>query len=254
MTRSFSSSSSGLTSSPGISRPNSRPGPAQLVEVADQRASRAGVLDLHRDPLAVAPHGLVHLADGRGGGGRVVELGKVVPPVLAELPGQYLVHGAGRQRRRGLLQLGQRGPVRPGDLRRQRRLEDRQRLAQLHGAALELAQDAEDLVGRALLYFLRDDLGRPPADPLPDPDGRAARQPDRQPGHLRGPGHRVLGHVAHPDIVPHAGARMVRVKARNAPQPQAGWGRQVRRRHCQSGSTTSSVPSAVTGTVSGRSR
>src|SRR4029077_47447 len=53
--------------------------------------------------------------------------------------------------------------------------------------------------------------GRPPirlptpprADPPPAPDGRAARQPDGQPGHLGGPGHRVLGHVVHTDIVPH---------------------------------------------------
>jgi len=80
---------------------------------------------------------------------------------------------------------------------RQRRLEDGQRLAQLHGTALELTQDAEDLFRRALLDFLRHDLGRPPADPLSHPDGRAASQPDRQPGHLRGPGHRVLGHVVH---------------------------------------------------------
>ena len=39
-----------------------------------------------------------------------------------------------------------------------------------------------------------------------------------------------------------------------APQRHAGCGRQVRRRHCQSGRTSSSVPSAVTGTVPGRSR
>ena len=147
------------------------------------------------------PDGLVHLADRGRRGGRVAELGEEVAPVLAQFSGQHLVHGAGRQRRRGLLQLGQRGPVRSRDLRRKRRLEDGQRLAQLHGAALELAQHAEDLLGRALLDLLGDELGQA-ADAFPQPDGRAARQPDRQPGHLRGPGHRALGHVAHTDHCP----------------------------------------------------
>jgi len=61
---------------------------------------------------------------------------------------------------------------------------------------------AEDLVGRALLDFLRHDLGRPAADPLAHPDGRPARQPYRQPGHLRGPGHWVLGHLVHTQHCP----------------------------------------------------
>jgi hypothetical protein len=160
--------------------------------------SRPARLSWLKSPISARP-APVHLADGGRGGGRVTELGEEVPPVLPELSGQHLVHGAGRQRRRGFLQLGQRGPVRAGDLRRQRRLEDGQRLAQLHGAALELAQDAEDLLGGALLDLLRDDLGRPAADALPHPDGRAARQSDRQPGHLRSSGHGVLGHVVHID-------------------------------------------------------
>jgi hypothetical protein len=224
------------------------PGPAQLVEVADQRPARAGVLDLHRDLPAVASRRLVHLADGRRGGRGVAELGEVVPPVLAQVGGQHLVHGAGGQRRRGLLQLGQRGPVRPGDLGRQRRLEDGQRLAQLHGAALELAEDPEDLVGGALLYFLGHDLGRPAADPLPDPEGRAARQPDRQPGHLGGPGHGVLGTSFTLTLSrTSVGADGTGRGRERAPHPHAGCGAQVRRRHCQSGSTTSSVPFAVAG-------
>ena len=144
---------------PGHQQPEHPPGPAQLVEVTDQRPSGAWVLDLHRDPAAVAPDRLVDLPDGCRGGGRVVELGEVVPPGLAQVFGQHLMHAASGQRRRGLLQLGQRGAVRPGDLGRQRRLEDRQRLAELHGAALELAEHPEDLVGGALLYFLGDDLG-----------------------------------------------------------------------------------------------
>src|ERR1700749_4015349 len=48
-------------------------------EVADQRPARARVLDLDRDLAAVVPDGLVHLADGRGRGRDVVELGEVLP-------------------------------------------------------------------------------------------------------------------------------------------------------------------------------
>ncbi len=181
--------------------------PAELVEVADQRAPGAWVLDLHRDPAAVVPDRLVDLADRGGRGGRVVELLKLIAPVLAQVGRQHLVHGARGQRRSGFLQPGQRGPVRPGDLGRQRRLEDRQRLAQLHGAALELAQDPEDLVGRAPLDLLGHDLGGPPADPLPEAQCRAAHEPDGQPGELGGPGHRIARHIVHNDIVPHASAR-----------------------------------------------
>ena len=192
---------------PGHEQAEQPPGPAQLSEVADQRASRARVLDLHRDPAAVVPDRLVDLPDRRRGRGHVVERREQRAPVLAQVGGQHLVHGTGGQRRRGFLQPGQRGPVRPGDLGRQRRLEDRQRLAQLHGAALELAQDPEDLVGRAPLDLLGHDLGGPAADPLPDPQCRAAREPDGQPGQLGGPGHRVARHIVHDDIVPHASAR-----------------------------------------------
>src|SRR5262249_46715816 len=199
------------------------PGPAQLVEVADQRAARSRILDLHRDPAAIVPDGLVHLADGRRRRGRVVEPGEAVPPVLPELPGQHLVHGAGGQRRRGLLQPGQGGPVRPRDLGRQRRLEDRQRLAQLHRAALELTQDAENLLGGALLYLLRDDLGRTAADPLSDPDGGAARQPDRQPGHFGRPGHRVPGHVVHTEIVAYGARPAVTVTVTDS-RKEGGYG------------------------------
>ena len=192
------------------------PGPAELGEVADQRASGTGVLDLHRDRPAVVPDRPVDLPDGRRGRGDVVEGNKAVPPGVAQLPGQDLVHGPGGQRGRGLLQPGQRGPVRPGELRRQRRLEDRQRLAQLHGAALELTQDPEDLVGGAPLDLLGHELGGPAADPFPDPQCRPARQADRQPGQLGGPGHRVARHIVH---VEHCPARRAarRTSARRGP-------------------------------------
>jgi hypothetical protein len=88
-----------------------------------------------------------------------------VPPVVPEVGGEHPVHRGGRQRRRGLLQPGQRRPVGAGQLGRQRRLEDRQRLAELHRPALELAEHPEDLVGGALLDLLRDDLRRLAPDP-----------------------------------------------------------------------------------------
>jgi hypothetical protein len=74
--------------------------PAELVEVAEQRAPGARILDLHRDLAAVPPAGAVHLPDRGGGGGLVVELGERLAPVRAEIFGEDTVHGAGGQRRR----------------------------------------------------------------------------------------------------------------------------------------------------------
>ena len=89
--------------------------------------------------------------------------------------GQHPVHGARGQRRRGFLELGQRRPVRPGDFRRQRGLEDGQRLPELHRPALELSQDPEDLLGRPLLDLGGDQFGGPAADALAEPPARSGR-------------------------------------------------------------------------------
>ena len=87
----------------------------------------------------------------------------------AEVFGEDTVHRAGGQRRGRLLQLGQRCPVEAGELRREGGLEDRQGLPELHRAALELAEHAEDLVGRAVLDLGGNELaGRPPSR-LPRP-------------------------------------------------------------------------------------
>ncbi len=72
----------------------------------------------------------------------------------------------GRQGRRRLLELCQGRPVGPGHLFGQRGFEDRQRLAELHRAALELTEDPEDLFGGALLKFRGDDLGGTSTEPL----------------------------------------------------------------------------------------
>ena len=109
------------------------------------------------------------------------------PPLPPELPGQHLVHGPRGHRRGGLLQLRQRLPVGARDLLGQRRLEDRHRLAELHRAALELAQHPEDLLGGAELDFPGDGLGGRPPTRLPTP--RAVRPPEGQRGQLGRPGH-----------------------------------------------------------------
>ena len=72
---------------------------AELVEVAEERAPGARILDLYRYLAAVPPAGSVHLPD-RGSGGRlVVELGERLAPVRAEVFGEDTVHRAGGQRR-----------------------------------------------------------------------------------------------------------------------------------------------------------
>src|SRR5580658_8777742 len=115
--------------------------------------------------------------------------------------------------------------VRAGDLRGQRRLEDGQRLAELERPALELAQDPEDLLGGALLDFLRDDLGRSPAQALAEPERGAADQAHRQgrqlggarDGSARQVTRRVAdGRVSHMPIVGYPAGSPRR------PQPQAG--------------------------------
>ena len=78
----------------------------------------------------------------------------------AEVAGQDLADGLGRHRRRRVLQPGELLAVGRRDLVGQRRLEHRQRLAELHRAALELAQRAEQLLGGALLDLGHHGLGR----------------------------------------------------------------------------------------------
>ena len=94
---------------------------AQLVDIADQRPGRARILDLDGNLAPVVPDGPVRLADGGCGRRFVVELGEAGPPLLAHVAREYLVNCPGRQRRRGILQPGQGGPVRFDDLRGERR-------------------------------------------------------------------------------------------------------------------------------------
>ena len=167
---------------PGHQHAEQPPHPGQLGEVADQRPPGTGVLHLDGDGPAVLPDRPVHLADGRGRGGSVVEGDELRPPLWPEVTREHPVHAAHGQRRRGFLQPRQGGTVRLGELGRQRRLEDRQRLAELHRAALELAKHPEDLVGGALLDLPGDELRGPAADALAKAERGPAREPERQPG------------------------------------------------------------------------
>jgi hypothetical protein len=63
----------------------------------------------------------------------------------------------------------------PGELVGKRGFEDAQRLAELHRAALELPQHAEELLGGALGDLRRDRVGRHAGHPLAEP-------PDGPPG------------------------------------------------------------------------
>ena len=97
--------------------------------------------------------------------------GETVPPAPTELLGHHPLHAAHVHRRRGILELGQRRPVRRGDLFGEGGLEYRQRLPELHGATLELAQYGEELFGGALLQIGIHQLRGATAEAAPQPDG-----------------------------------------------------------------------------------
>gem|GEM_PF-4682243 len=178
---------------------------AQLIEIADQRPARARVLDLDGNLAPIVPHSPVHLADGGRSRRLVVEPGEAGPPLLAHVAREHLVNSPGRQRRRGFLQPGQGGPVRFGDLRGQRGLEYRQRLPELHRAALELAKDPEDLICCPLLDFLGHQLSWPAAQALAGSQRGPACEPNRQPSQPGRAGDSVAGQIAHHPILHCAG-------------------------------------------------
>ena len=167
-------------STPGTSGPIVRAESGELLEVGHQRVAGAGVLHLDRHLAAVVPATLVHLADGRGGGRSAVEPDQPLLPVGAEVAREDVAHRLRRHRRRGVLEPGQLLAVGAGDLLGQRGLEHRQRLAELHRPALELAERAEQLLGGALLDLAHHRsagfAAEPPAEPDRAPPGVAQRQ------------------------------------------------------------------------------
>ena len=89
--------------------------------------------------------------------GRVVERGEPLAPLGAQLRVEHPVHLGGGQRRGLPLQFGQRLAVRLAVLLGDRGLHHRQRLADLHRAALELTEHGEQLLG-GLVHQLGVDL------------------------------------------------------------------------------------------------
>ena len=172
-----SSASSGLTSRPGISTPNSRPAGPSWLKSLSSACPAPGYWILTATVAPVVPDRPVHLAD-RGRRGRlVVELAGTRAPVRAQLLGQHrctVAAGSGGADSCSLVSAARYGA---GDLLGQRRLEDRQRLAELHRAALELAEHLEELLGGALLDLGGDDLGGCAADPLAEARASPGRRP-----------------------------------------------------------------------------
>ena len=136
--------------------------------------------------------------------GWFVELGEARPPLLGHVAREHRVNSPGRHRRRGFLQPGQGRPVRFGDLRGQRGLEYRQRLPELHRAALELAKDPEDLICRPLLDFPGHQLSWPAAQALAGSQRGPACEPDRQPRQPGRTGDTMAGQIAHDPILRYA--------------------------------------------------
>jgi len=173
--------------------------PLQGAQIGHQCLVGAGILDLDGHLAAVVPDRVVHLPDARGGGLVGVELGEPLAPVPTELLGQHPVHVLGRHLRRVGLQLDQGFLVRLGQLVGDHRLVHRERLAELHRAALELAEHGEDLVGVAHGQLGGDLLAVPAGDsPGPasgGPAGKADRQRSQTGGALEGSLRRI-GHRA----------------------------------------------------------
>jgi hypothetical protein len=89
----------------------------------------------------------------------------------AAVSSNSLMHGGGRHRRRGVLQFGQRLPVRGRVFVGDRGLVDAQGLAELHRAALERAEHLEDLFRGAALQFVRYLVPIPANQALPESEG-----------------------------------------------------------------------------------
>ena len=173
--------------------------PPHGLEVGAQSLVGAGVLDLDGHRAAVAPHPLVHLADAGRGHRGVVELGEPFTPLGAQLSVEHPVNLGRRQRRGVLLQFGQGLAVGGAVLLGDGGLEHRERLAHFHGAALELAEHAEQLLG-GLVHQLGVDLVAGLAgQPFGRAESRPARDADRDAGQLG-----VAAGAAALDVVSHA--------------------------------------------------
>ena len=94
------------------------------------------------------------------------------------------MHPGGRHRWCGVLQPGEVDPIRFRDLLRQHRFKHAQCLAKLHGAALEITQNSEELLGCPLLKLLAHLFGWCTAQAFAESERRAAREAKGQRGQL----------------------------------------------------------------------
>ena len=143
-----------------------------------------GVLHFHRDVAAVVPHRLVYLADGRRGRRFVGEFLESVTPLGAQLVVEHAVHLGCGQWWGFCLELGESVTEGFAELLGDRRLHDRQRLAYLHGAALQLAQDGEQLLGGLLEHVCGNFITVPTCQPSAEPRRRPSCHPERKRGEL----------------------------------------------------------------------
>ena len=178
------------------------PHPRHLVEISDQRLVGSRILHLHGDLATVVPHRFVHLADGGGARGSVIEIGESISPVGTERVRENFVDGFGRHRRCGILEFRQRRPVRAGHLLGEGCLEDAHRLAELHRPALELTEDRENLLGGALLDLRGDGVRRLAAHLLPETPRGAPGVRRRKGRDPHTAGQRILRDFRHCVIVP----------------------------------------------------
>ena len=182
--------------------------PGDLAQVAHQRLAGAGVLHLDRDVSLVAvlawsshrPRWTCPMEAAAVGApsSHTSRSPQSAPRWVVEL----LSHGRGRHRRSGVLERGEVLAVGSGDVLGQRGLEHAQRLAELHRPALELAQGAEELLGRALLHLAEHHVRGAATEPLAEAHRGAtgvAQWQCCQPGRASGGLAWELGHGA---IVP----------------------------------------------------
>ena len=115
----------------------------------------------------------------------------------------------------------------------------RQRLAELHRAALELAEDLEQLLGGALLRSRRrrPRPARPPTR-LPSPTAVRPATPSGSAASLALRGHGAAGEVGHASIV---------ASARPQPQPHAGCGAKTGSRDVVPGRRTTAAQVGASG-------
>ncbi len=200
--RSISSSTTPSTSAPGDELLEHADHSLHRLQVGAQGLVGPGVLDLDGDLATVVPDRLVHLADAGRRDRGVVERAEPLAPLGAELLVEYPVDLRRGQRRRIFLQLRQRFAVGLAVLLGNRGFHHRQRLADLHRAALELTENGEQLLGGLVHQLGVDLVFRLPGQPLAQAQRRPAGHAHWQARELRIAGDTPAFDVCHLIIIP----------------------------------------------------